>query len=195
MLVEAMLAALTLAVAPADPAASPAQAAAAPASATSTASASPTATPTATATATPTPTTAATPTTTETETPPATDAPGATDLPPEAPAAALPAAPPGPPLADAGPLLLARVERSRGLALERLVEPSGDVVEHEVNAAGTVQSCRKVGSLLALRVVAQQPAAGGEYVQVARDASGALVRYVVDADGEPRAVALLAPAP
>jgi hypothetical protein len=68
-------------------------------------------------------------------------------------------------------------------------------VEHEVNAAGTVQSCRKVGSLLSLRLVSQRQAAGGEYVHVARDASGALVQYVVDAEGEPRAVSLLAPPP
>jgi hypothetical protein len=37
--------------------------------------------------------------------------------------------------------------------------------------------------------------ASGEFVQVARDATGALVQFVVDPDGEPRAVTLLAPAP
>jgi hypothetical protein len=92
-------------------------------------------------------------------------------------------------------VLLSRVDRPRGHALERLIEPSGEIVEHEVNAAGTVQSCRPVGRLDALRIVTQQPAAGGEVVHVARDASGALVRFVVAADGEPRAVALLAPPP
>jgi hypothetical protein len=92
-------------------------------------------------------------------------------------------------------VLLSRVARPGGRAIERLIEPSGDIVEHEVNAAGTVQSCRTVGSLQALRIVAQQPAADGEFLQVARDASGALVQFVVAEDGEPRAVALLAPAP
>ena len=37
------------------------------------------------------------------------------------------------------------------------------------------------------------PAAGGEWVHVARDVSGALVSYTVGVDGEPRAVALVAP--
>lgn len=107
----------------------------------------------------------------------------------------LPDAPLGPPLSASGPLLLGRVERAGGRAVERLVEPSGDIVEHEVNAAGTVQSCRTVGSLQALRIISQQPVASGEFVQVARDATGALVQFVVDPDGEPRAVRLLAPAP
>jgi hypothetical protein len=108
---------------------------------------------------------------------------------------ALAPAPRGLPLAEAAPVLLERRERPDGTALERLVEPSGEVVLHEVSRAGTVLSCRTVGRLLTLRVLEQREAAGGEVVQVARDASGALLRFVVGADGEPRAVAVIAPAP
>jgi hypothetical protein len=74
-----------------------------------------------------------------------------------------------------------------------LIEPSGDIVVHQLTAAGTVESCEKVGSLLALPLVAQTFAAGGEVVHVARDESGALVRYVIQADGEPRGVTVLEP--
>jgi hypothetical protein len=96
------------------------------------------------------------------------------------------------PLSDAGPILLRRTERPDGTALERVIEPDGEIVEHEVSAAGTVLSCRRVGSLLALRLVAQRPAAGGEFLQIARDEeSGATVRYAVARNGEPRAVALV----
>jgi hypothetical protein len=108
---------------------------------------------------------------------------------------ALPFAPGGPPLRDGAPVLLERRERPDGTALERLVEPSGEVVLHEVSRAGTVLSCHTVGRLLTMHVIEQHEAAGGEVIQVARDASGALLRYVVGADGEPRAVTLVAPAP
>lgn len=104
-------------------------------------------------------------------------------------------APVGPPLSESGPVLLDRVESPDGWATERLVEPSGEIVEHVVNRAGTVQVCRPVGSLFALRMVEQRPAPNGEYVEVVRDASGALLRFAVGADGEPRAVALIAPPP
>jgi hypothetical protein len=109
-------------------------------------------------------------------------------------AADLPPAPRGAHLRDGAPILLERRERPDGTALERLVEPSGEVVLHEVSRAGTVLSCRTVGQLLTLRVIEQREAAGGEVVQVARDGSGALLRYVVAADGEPRAVTVVAPA-
>jgi hypothetical protein len=111
------------------------------------------------------------------------------------PALALPPAPRGLALADSAPVVLQRIERPDGTALERIVEPSGEVVLHEVTRAGTVLSCRTVGALLSMRVVEQRSAAGGEVVQVAHDTSGAVVRYVVGADGEPRAVTLIAPAP
>jgi hypothetical protein len=106
----------------------------------------------------------------------------------------LPPAPRGAPLRDGAPVLLERRERPDGTALERLVEPSGEIVLHEVGRAGTVLSCRTVGRLLTLRVLEQREAAGGEVVQVARDASGVLLRYVVAPDGEPRAVTVVAPA-
>jgi hypothetical protein len=124
---------------------------------------------------------------------------GASTCPAEeaAPADGAPAAHPYEPApADSSPVLLSRVEHSDGSALERLIEPTGDVVEHELNPAGTVLSCRVVGSLLSLRLVEQRLAAGGEFVQVARDdASGAVVRYAVALDGEPRAVVVVGPAP
>jgi hypothetical protein len=113
----------------------------------------------------------------------------------EEPAPAPVPGPPGAALADSAPVLLDRIEHADGWATERLVEPSGEIVEHTVNRAGTVQVCRTVGSLLSLRLVEQRPAAGGGYVHVARDSSGALVRYAIGADGEPRAVSLLAPVP
>jgi hypothetical protein len=105
-----------------------------------------------------------------------------------------PAGPGGAALADSGPILIDRAERANGWALERVLEPSGEVVEHEVDRAGTVQACRTVGSLFRMRVL-EQAARGGEVVEVVRDASGALLRFAVDPDGEPRAVALLAPPP
>jgi hypothetical protein len=123
----------------------------------------------------------------------------------EAPAAGPPAtpdlpgsvvvAPSGDPLAESAPVLVDRAERPDGWAVERLVEPSGDIVDHLVNHAGTVQSCRRVGTLFTAPVVEQRPAAAGEVVEVVRDGSGALLRLVVQADGYPRAVALLAPPP
>jgi hypothetical protein len=88
-----------------------------------------------------------------------------------------------------------RRQYPEGGAIERLVEPSGDVVVHVVTPAGTVDSCEKVGSIFTMPVVEQTFAGGGEVVQVARDESGALVRWVVQADGEPRAVTVLAEAP
>ena len=62
---------------------------------------------------------------------------------------------------------------------------------HAVNAAGTVESCTKVGSLFALRILEQHDAAGGEVLHLVLDESGALLRYVVAADGEARAVELV----
>jgi hypothetical protein len=109
-------------------------------------------------------------------------------------APALAAAPAGPPLADASPILLARREWSDGGAVERLVEPSGDIVLHALSPAGTVLSCTKVGSLYRLPIESQTDAAQGEVIQLVRDESGALVRYVVQADGEPRAVTVVEPA-
>ncbi len=120
---------------------------------------------------------------------------GAAAADPAEPAVPLGVAPAGRALADSGAVLLDRIERASGWARERLLEPSGEIVEHEVNRAGTVQSCRAVGSLFALRVIDQRRAASGEFVHVVRDASGALLRFAVGADGEPRAVALLAPPP
>jgi hypothetical protein len=64
-----------------------------------------------------------------------------------------------------------------------------------VNRAGTVHVCREVGSIFTLRVLEQRPTTTGEVMQVVRDASGALVRFTIGRDGEPRAVALLAPPP
>ena len=57
--------------------------------------------------------------------------------------------------------------------------------------AGTVLNCRTVGTLSAIPVVEQREAAGGEVVQVARDSSGAVLRYVVNAEGEPRALTIV----
>jgi hypothetical protein len=115
--------------------------------------------------------------------------------PPETPPEALAVAPEGAALADSAPILIERTELPDGRAVERLVEPSGAIVEHEVNRAGTVQSCQAVGSLFTLRVIEQRAARGGEVVEVVRDRSGALLRLAVGADGEPRAVALVAPPP
>jgi hypothetical protein len=42
-------------------------------------------------------------------------------------------------------------------------------------------------------MIEQRPAANGEYVHVVRDTSGALLRFAVGVDGEPRAVAVIAP--
>jgi len=66
-------------------------------------------------------------------------------------------------------------------------------VLHAVNRAGTVESCTKVSSLFALRILDQREAAGGEVVHLVRDDSGAVLRYVVAPDGEARAVELVAP--
>jgi hypothetical protein len=110
------------------------------------------------------------------------------------PAPSLLRAPGGRPLVDGAPVVLQRVERPDGTALERVLEPSGDVVLHEVTRAGTVLSCSTVGRLFAMRVVEQRDAADGEIVQVVRDASGAVLQYVVGADGEPRGLTVVAPA-
>ncbi|HEX9242101.1 MAG TPA: hypothetical protein VF875_06620, partial [Anaeromyxobacter sp.] len=99
--------------------------------------------------------------------------------------------PDGPPLAEAAPVLIMRRQYPEGGALERLIEASGDIVVHVVTPAGTVESCEKVGTLFALPVVEQTFAGGGEVVQVARDESGALIRWVVRADGEPRGLTVL----
>ncbi len=120
-------------------------------------------------------------------------APAEASRPPES--ASLAAAPEGAALADSGPILIQRTERADGWAVERLVEPSGAIVEHEVDRAGTVQSCQTVGSLFTLRVIEQRAARGGEVVEVVRDRTGALLSLTVAADGEPRAVSLLAPPP
>jgi hypothetical protein len=101
----------------------------------------------------------------------------------------------GPLLADAKPIVLARKAWPDGSSVERLLEPSGDIVVHNVTAAGTVLSCTKVGSLFALAVQSQTDATDGEVVQIVRDDSGAILRYVVQADGEPRAAELISPAP
>jgi hypothetical protein len=92
------------------------------------------------------------------------------------------------------PVVLARRVWNDGGATERLIEPSGDVVLHVLSPVGTVLSCTKVGSLYTLPIESQTDAAGGEVVHLVRDDSGALVRYVVQADGEPRAVTVLEPA-
>jgi hypothetical protein len=119
--------------------------------------------------------------------------PAEATAPPETPPEALAAAPQGAALADSAPILIERIELPNGWAVERLVEPDGAIVEHELNRAGTVQSCQAVGSLFTLRVIEQRAARGGEVVEVVRDRSGALLSFAVGPDGEPRAVALLAP--
>ncbi len=93
------------------------------------------------------------------------------------------------------PIVLARKRWSDGGAIERLLEPSGDLVLHTLGPAGTVLHCTKVGSLLTLPLVSQTEAAGGEVVEVVRDDSGALLRFVVQRDGETRAVVVVEPAP
>jgi hypothetical protein len=121
--------------------------------------------------------------------------PAEAEPPADASPAATVAAPEGDALANSPPILIDRIEDADGWAVERLLEPSGAIVEHAVNRAGTVQTCRKVGSLFTLRVIDQQPAHGGEVVEVVRDATGALLRLAIGRDGEPRAVALVAPPP
>lgn len=183
------------------PIVAPAKAAADPAAVAST-SRSPTPTQAATVTGTPTATTS-TPTASPMPIPPPTATPIPTATVTAAPAAVASAlggqglapAPLGPPLADAAPVLIARRVAGDGGALERLVEPSGEIVLHAVNPAGTVLSCTPVGSLFTLRIVSEAEAAGGEVVEVVRDESGALLRFVVQPDGEPRAVALVEPGP
>jgi hypothetical protein len=44
-------------------------------------------------------------------------------------------------------------------------------------------------------VLEQRPGPGGSVTQVVRDDSGALLRFHVGDDGEPRGVAVFAPAP
>jgi hypothetical protein len=46
-----------------------------------------------------------------------------------------------------------------------------------------------------MRVLEQHAGPGGSMLQVVRDDSGALLRFAVGPDGEPRGVALYAPAP
>ncbi len=133
------------------------------------------------------PTEPSTSTTTTTST--STDADASPTVPPPEPA------PAGAFLADSAPIVLARRPWGDGGAVERILESSGDIVLHTVNAAGTVQSCTKVGSLFALRILEQRDAAGGEVVHVVEDESGARLRYVVATDGEARAVELVAPSP
>lgn len=163
------------------------------------ADATPTSTPTATADASPTASTSTTTTTSTSGTETASETETPIEVEAEVAAATAPPvaepAPAGPFLADGSALVLARHVWADGGALERLLEPSGDIVLHAVNRAGTVESCTKVGSLFALQIVEQRDAAGGEVVHVVDDESGARLRYVVAADGEPRAVELLAPAP
>jgi hypothetical protein len=102
----------------------------------------------------------------------------------------------GPRLADGSAILLARIERGPTRALERLLEPDGQVVLHEIDSAsGLVQSCTEVGSLYRMQVLDQRPGPGGSVTQTVRDDSGALLRFDVGHDGEPRAVVVVSPAP
>jgi hypothetical protein len=102
----------------------------------------------------------------------------------------------GPRLAEGRALLLARIERGPRRAVERLLEPDGEIVLHEIDSgSGLVQSCEPVGSIHRLRVLEQRPGPGGSVVQTVRDDSGAVLRFHVGPDGEPRGVAVLAPAP
>ncbi len=102
----------------------------------------------------------------------------------------------GPRLADGSAILLARIERGPRLALERLLEPDGQVVLHEIDSrSGLVHSCKPVGSLFQMRVLDQRPGPGRSVTQMVRDDSGALLQFAVGHDGEPRAVVVVAPAP
>jgi hypothetical protein len=85
------------------------------------------------------------------------------------------------------------VSRPDGSAEERVLDRTGDIVVMELNRYGTVLTTRTVGSLLTLRILEQTDAAGGEVVTRALEpVTGRVVRYVVDPEGEPRAVELLA---
>jgi hypothetical protein len=64
-----------------------------------------------------------------------------------------------------------------------------------VDASGLVHSCEPVGSIHRLRVMEQRPGPGGSVEHVVRDDSGALLRFHVGHDGEPRGVSVFAPAP
>lgn len=99
-------------------------------------------------------------------------------------------------LADGAPLMLARIDRGPKRAVERLLEPSGEVVLHEVDRdSGLVRSCTPVGSLHRMQLLEQRPGPAGATVHTVRDESGALLRYTVGNDGEPRGVVLVSPAP
>jgi hypothetical protein len=102
----------------------------------------------------------------------------------------------GPRLADGRAILLSRLERGPRRAVERLLEPNGEVVLHDVDkASGLVHGCEPVGTLHRMRVVEQRSGPAGSVTQVVRDDSGALLRYSVGSDGEPRGVVVVAPAP
>jgi hypothetical protein len=102
----------------------------------------------------------------------------------------------GPRLADSRPILLSRLDRGPRRAVERLLEPNGEIVLHEIDSAsGLVHSCEPVGTLHRMRVLEQRPGPAGSVTQVVRDESGALLRYSVGSDGEPRGVVVFAPAP
>lgn len=73
--------------------------------------------------------------------------------------------------------------------------PAGPRSRQRPRSSRRLPGPRSRTPLLSLRVIEQRPAEGGELVQVVRDASGALLRFAVGADGEPRVVALLAPPP
>jgi hypothetical protein len=114
----------------------------------------------------------------------------------EEPAPAMDPAALGPRLADGRAILLSRLDRGPRRAVERLLEANGEVVLHDVDkASGLVHGCEPVGTLHRMRVVEQRRGPAGSVTQVVRDDSGALLRYSVGPDGEPRGVVVVAPAP
>jgi hypothetical protein len=91
--------------------------------------------------------------------------------------------------------LLARDVDESGLILVRLVLPTGDLVERTVDAAGRTLRERLEGSVSDLPVVESTADSSGRPSRVVRDASGALIRYVVDGAGRPAGAEVAQDAP
>jgi hypothetical protein len=80
--------------------------------------------------------------------------------------------------------LLSTTVNAAGQTVQRLVEPTGRLLEQTIDATGKVVTSRPLGSVTALPLVREVAGTAGQVVKQVRDQSGKLIEFTMDAAGK-----------